>query len=235
MPHTLRWLALLAPVALAPVAACSSSSSSQVITGRVAPGFPAQVTQVRALANGDVIARATVAADGSFSIAIPPQAGVALDVVGTSPTRVVFPRHAGTIDSTFAIRGGGGAYDLGEIRFVGSSDHVSFAFHDGDGSGSGACDDDGKDGSGDTCVDDGDHGTGSACDGDGNRSPGGPGSDDRAGDGDGSDNGDAVCDHNFPSDGCSDDGDGHHGSDDGSDDDGSDDGSGDGSGHGSDT
>jgi hypothetical protein len=201
------------------LAACSGSND-QVLTGRIAPGFPTTVTQVRAIHNGAVIATSAVAADGSFSLNVAPSTGIALQLVGADKIHLVFPRVSGSVDQALLVRGGGSAFSLGQIHFVGTPGTTTFSFHNGP-TAAGDCTD-GEDAAGDTCIDDDDtaHGT---CDGD-------SGGDSSGNDAEGSDDvsdglpddGDAVAEHNFPSDGCGDDGDGGEGSDGGGSDSGSD-------------
>ncbi|MDB4957632.1 MAG: hypothetical protein JWO36_5201 [Myxococcales bacterium] len=202
--------------------ACGSSSP-QVLSGRVAPGFPSTITAVKVLKGATVVATAPVSATGAFRLSVPPGTGLTLRLVGAGKDGVVFPRTSGTIQSSFAIRGGGVPFDLGQLHFVGSSTATTFAFHTGGGSGSaGTCDDNGHDANGATCVDDGDQ-QGGTCDAesesDSETTDGADSGSDAGSDAtdttDGPDQGDAVADHNFPADGCADGGD--NGGDDGTD------------------
>ena len=221
-----------------PVFAACTGGSTQILSGRVAPGFPTPITQVRVVAGTRVVASAPVAADGSFRLSVPAGSGYAIRLVGSGQSALVFPRHSGAIDTTFAIRAAGVSFDLGGLHYVGSAGTTHFAFHDQGGTGSGSggsCDGNDHDSSGATCVDDGDTsggtcGSGGEQEGDGSDS--GAGSDDGSdsgggSDSSGSDDGDAVAEHNFPQDGCADGNDngGDDGSGDGSDDSGSGDGS----------
>jgi hypothetical protein len=204
MSNSLRLLALMAPLA-----ACSTSSP-QVLTGRIGTGFPAPITSVRAVQNGVVTETSPVAADGSFRLQVS-SGTFAIQLVGADKTQLVFPRHGGDIATTFGVLAGGSAFDFGTVRFVGAAGSATFSFHDDDSAT--ACHD-GHDATGATCVDDDDNDTGT-CETEEHH-----GGDDAAGSDDVDDgldhDGDAVADHNFPADGCADDGDGHHGSDDGS-------------------
>lgn len=181
----------------------------QVLSGRVAPGFPSTITEVAVTSsevqswNGDTVVRtAPVAADGTFTLAIPPMGGLKLHLVGTGQARVVFPRHTGTIDASFAIRPNGVAFDLGAIRYVGAAGTTSFAFN----MTTTQCDGEGHDPNGATCVDDGDQNSGTCDDGGGNNEQDGEnGSNETSGDQtEGPDMGEAVAEHNFPADGCAD-------------------------------
>jgi hypothetical protein len=208
-----KFLRLL--VLTAPLAACSTSSP-QVLTGRIAPGFPAAITTVRAVQSGRVVASSTVAADGSFRIEVG-GSNLALQLVGAGKTQLVFPRQTGGIATSFGVRAGGSDFDLGAVRFIGAAGSTPFSFHDG--TSETECHD-GLDATGATCVDDEDNTAHDTCEGGDDTTV--AGSDDVD---DGlTDDGDAVADHNFPADGCADDGAAHDGSD----------GSDDGSGHGSD-
>ena len=196
-----------------PFAVGCSSSSPQVLTGRVAPGFPTQVTGVKVMQGTTTVASAKVATNGSFTLSVPPSSGLTLRLVGGGQSNVIFPRHSGSLARTFVVRGGGVAFDLGAVHFVGASSSTTFAFHDA--SSSSDCDAEDHDTSGSTCVDDGDHGGGSceAADdsggSDGSGASDGSDGSDGSGSGevdiaDGPDQGDSVADHNFPADGCAD-------------------------------
>lgn len=208
-----------------------SSPPTQVITGRIAPGFPMTVTTVkikssivRSFDGGNAdIATAPVAADGSFRIEVAALEGLHLHLIGDGQTRVVFPRQAGTIDSSFAIRGTGADFDLGMIHYVGSAATTTFVFKQAPGGTGGEmeCEDD-HDANGAMCVDDDDdnHNTCGQNDDegdDGEENDDGEGEHgdndgdhhnddgDHADSDDGPEMGDAVAEHNFPADGCSDD------------------------------
>ncbi|HSN25146.1 MAG TPA: hypothetical protein VLT45_02640 [Kofleriaceae bacterium] len=203
-------LALLLPLAVG-----CSTSQPQVLTGRVAPGFPSAVSSVEVLKGTSVIATAPVAADGSFRLSVPAGTGYAVRLVGTGTTGLVFPRHASGVQHTFAIRSGGVAFDLGKVFYIGNASTTTFAFHDA-GTG-GSCDGEDHDSSGATCVDDGDQ-SGGTC---GTESETADGSGDGSDAAEAPDAGDAVAEHNFPADGCADGGD-NGGDDSGSDASGSD-------------
>jgi hypothetical protein len=189
--------------------ACSSPPD-QVITGHVAPGFPSQITSIRVIHNGAVVATSPVATDGSFLLSVAPSKGLALQLVGGGKDQVVFPRQGPTtqIRTTFAVRSGGVAFDLGAIHYVGlSAASVPLAFHNGPA----ATDcEDGHDAGGNTCVDDGDSDA-QTCGADEEDDTESGESADDSNDGtddvddDLADEGDAVAEHNFPADGCADD------------------------------
>jgi hypothetical protein len=192
--------------------ATGCSGSEQVVTGRIAPGFPSQVTSVRAVQSGRVLATAPVATDGSFRLAFQPGAHVAFQLVGGGKTKLVFPRQTGGLLTTVSVRPNGTAFDLGTVRFVGEATATTFAFKSGPEAET-ECED-GHDSTGNMCVDDDDddHGTCEAEDDEGDHEQ-----EHDAGDADDegeasddvddglSDDGDAVAEHNFPADGCSDD------------------------------
>lgn len=199
-----------------------SGGNDQVITGRIAPGFPSKVTSVRVVSGGTVIATDQVAPDGSFQLAFPPAKSLAFEVVGAGRSGVVFPRQAGTavaLHTTFSARAGGAPFDLGQIRYVGSASSTTIVFHNGPSSQT-ECED-GHDANGATCIDDDDDeddGTCEAEDDDGesdddSATPPAPSSDPAL-----SYEGDAVAEHNFPADGCHDDDDDDDGADDSADD-----------------
>ena len=214
------WLGVLAALSFT---GCSSPGP-QVLTGRVGPGFPSNITTVKVLKGTTVVAHSPVNANGTFRLEVAPASGLSLRFVGTGQDNLVLPRKAGTIQRTFAIRGGGVAFNLGAIRFVGSSGTTGFAYHT---SGDPACDDAGHDAMGATCVDDDTDTEDSTCETEadaGEGSGSGSGSSSTAfapSDGaDGPDQGDAVPEHDFPENGCADghDNGGDDGTDDGSDD-----------------
>ena len=216
-------------IALLPglVFAFGCSAPPQVLTGRIAPGFPTPITAVKVTTSsmqswhGDaLVTTAPVAADGSFRLAIPPMSGVRLQLIGANGRSVVvFPRHSGSVAASFAIRANGVDFDLGRIRYVGDANTTVYTFKTATDA-SGGCNDDGKDANGATCVDDSDSSqntcgqndnnqqdgqkqddqTGNAGAQDGNHQDG-----DQTDSGDGADMGDAVAEHNFPVDGCADD------------------------------
>jgi hypothetical protein len=185
-------------LALVTVAACSNSE--QVLTGRVEQNFPSQITEARIVHGGTVVATSGVASDGSFTLSVAPSKSLTLELVGTGKDGVVFPRSTGTIDRTFAVHAAGPAWDLGTVRFIGNSTTTSFSFKATPNSTD--CHD-GKDATGATCVDDEDdsHGT-CESDDDGTETEASDANDGMQ------DDGDAVADHNFPADGCTETGDG---------------------------
>jgi hypothetical protein len=201
-------LALLLPLAVG-----CSTSQPQILTGRVAPGFPSAVSSVEVLKGTSVVASSRVASDGSFQLSVPAGTGYAVRLVGTGTSALVFPRHTGGVHQTFAIRPGGVAFDLGSVFYVGNASSTTFAFHDA-GTG-GSCDSEDHDSTGATCVDDGDQ-SGGTCGAESETADSsGDGSADGSGAADAPDAGDAVAEHNFPADGCAD------GNDNGGDDSGS--------------
>jgi len=189
------------------LAGCTSSSSSQVLTGQIAQnGFPSSITSVRVVRGSTVVATSQVASDGTFELAVAPANGLTLEAIGSAgKSGVVFPRSAGTIDRTFVIHAAGPAFDVGTLHFIGSASTNTFAFKTA--TSEAECED-GHDSTGATCVDDEDNSHGKCSDDDGNETEDGNGGDDGV-----ADDGDVVADHNFPVDGCTEDG-----SDDGSDD-----------------
>lgn len=198
-----------------PLLAACSSSSPQVLSGRLAPGYPAGMTTVRAMHHTTILATAPLAADGSFQIAVPPSRDVTLQLVGASRSDVVFPRQSGTVERGFLIRGGGKPFALGTIRL--GSPTTTFSFHNG--TVASDCTD-GVDANGETCIDDeGDlHDTCEAEDGSDSESADDT---DNGAEADASaeapDAGDSTAEHNFPSDGCSGDDGADTGTDTGSD------------------
>ena len=197
---------------LLPLAVGCSTSQTQSISGRVAPGFPSAVSSIEVFKGTSVVASSAIASDGSFRLNVPAGSGYAVRLVGTGKSALVFPRHAGGLQQTFAIRPGGVAFDLGKLFYVGNASTTTFAFHDA-GTG-GSCDGEDHDSTGATCVDDGDHSSGTC--GTETESDTGGGSGDGSDATEAADAGDAIAEHNFPADGCAD------GSDNGGDDSGSD-------------
>ncbi len=126
--NTLRSFWLLVPVALA--ASCSSGSTSQPISGKLAlDTFDGPVATVRASRLGANSIVAPVAADGSFALTLPRGKHYRLEFVGPSGApRLVYPRHAGSIDSWFDVRGGGRRFDLGMVRYIGDPKDMPIAF-----------------------------------------------------------------------------------------------------------
>ena len=183
---------------------CGDNVRLQALAGRVAPGFPMSITKVTVMRGAATVADGRVAADGTFRLDVPPATGLTLRLIGAGASDVVFPRQLGSIERTFAIRGTGVEFDLGQVRFVGGSTTTTFVFDQ-----AGTCDDDGHDANGATCIDDADYTHGSCDDGDHQ-----DGEHDGTA-GVGADQGDAVAEHNFPADGCADGGD--NGGDDGGD------------------
>ena len=199
------------PLLVALLASGCSTSSPQVLTGRIAPGFPSPITEIKVTTSsiqswqGDArVATVPVAADGTFRIELPALTGVQLALVAADGhNTLVFPRQTGAIDRRFAVRGNGVAFDLGAVRYVGSASSTTYAFQSSDGSCTGSdamCVDD-RDTNQDTCgQNDGQEQTGDNQDG----NQDGETADDGAGQ-DTTDMGDAVAEHNFPADGCADD------------------------------
>lgn len=173
--HTITRVSLLLGLA----AGCSSSPASQTITGTVEQAaFPSHVDAVQVLQGTAVVASATVAADGTFALTVPPGSGYR---IALSSAGLVFPRATGTIDTSFAIAAGTQPFALGTVRYVGDATKHAHA-QDGE------CED-GVDQNGNVCVDDPtDQGT--ACE---------DGSNDGETNDDGSTQDAAVADHNLPS------------------------------------
>ena len=197
-----------------------TSSPPQVLTGRIDRGFPAAITTVKVTTSsiqswkGDaVVTTAQVAADGTFRVEVPALTGVRIQLLGPDgKSMVVFPRHDGTINRAFRIQPNGASFDLGAIRFVGDAAAARYAYKTS-ASGSPSCDANGEDANGDMCVDDSDNNN-DTCGQNESGDQAGDQTGDQTGDhqdgsadpADGSDMGDAVAEHNFPADGCSDDG-----------------------------
>ena len=237
---------------VAAVTAGCSAPATQTISGHIEAGFPTTVTSVKVTTStvdswhGDAeVVSAPVSADGTFRVDVLALNGLRLHLIGDGQSKLVFPRQAGTIDTSFAILGAGADFDLGAIRYVGDVATTTIVFHQtGTGTGTDTeCDDDGHDANGAMCVDDADddhntchqkdkkakkakHGHGDGDDGEQEDGEQDGGNDDGEGehqdgegehddgdhqdgehddDGDGPDMGDAVAEHNFPADGCSDD------------------------------
>jgi len=208
---------LFAVVAVAAVAC--GAPETQVLTGRVAPGFPSEITMVsitttkiQSWHGNVVVATAPVAGDGTFRIEAQAVSGLHFHLLGDGTSRLVFPRQLGQIDRSFAIRGHGADFDLGLVSFVGTSSTTPIVFSMTGGGGESDCED-GHDSNGNMCVDDEDE-QGDSCDDsdsdsedgdhddgddeDGDHEDGGHEDDDD----DGGGMGDAVAEHNFPADGC---------------------------------
>jgi hypothetical protein len=192
---------------------CGDSSGVQTITGRVAhDSFGAPVASAVITHNGNVVAEAPVASDGSFSISVRAGNGYTLRFrTGAERVALISPRAAGTIETTFAVRGASSTFDLGLVRKV--SQPLATTFHYG--SSPGTDDDDvecenGVDPNGAVCVDD-DAQDGQNCqndDGDGetNDDEAASGDGDGETDDDGETNDDvdvaqaaAIAEHNLPS------------------------------------
>jgi hypothetical protein len=184
---------------------CSSSSSTRTISGRVARGFPSTVTSVKVLQGTSVVASAPVAADGSFTMAVPLSSGLTMRFVGGGHTDLVMPRRSGGLQRTFML-GAGAPVQLGTLHYVGNSSTTPFTFHTDPAT---ECDDDCHDTTGATCVDDEDGND--QCDGDDDGDGDGmhSGGDDFTGSGsgsgmtsggddsDGADDGDCVPEHDI--------------------------------------
>jgi hypothetical protein len=187
----MRYALVLVPF----VIACSGHP--QVLTGQAAPSFGNSVMAIQAKHGAKVLASAQLAADGSFHLVVPPSRNVTLQLVGSVRSDVVFPRHSGTIQRGFLIRGHGRPFVLGTIRLQPTT---TVAFHDG--ATQTECSD-GKDATGATCVDDSAD-TEDTCEADDSGET--EASDDNGAEADASesetDAGDSTADHNFPSDGC---------------------------------
>ena len=219
------------------VFAIGCSSPTQVMTGRIDPGFPSEITTVKVTTSsiqswhGDaLVTTSPVAADGTFRLETPPLGRVHLLLLAENgKSTVVFPRQSGVIHSAFTIRPNGAPFDLGGIRYVGDSSTTTFAFRTVGGTGEAECEDDGMDANGAMCVDDEDDNQNTCGQNDENEQEGeheddegenddGENEDDdgenedgeHEDDGehddpeDGPDMGDALAEHNFPADGCSD-------------------------------
>jgi hypothetical protein len=183
--------------------ACSSSSSTRTVTGRVTSGVPDHVTTVKLLQGTMVVATAPVASDGSFRLDAPLGANYTMRFVGTGHTTLVMPRKSGGMQQIFMLAAGGDVA-LGNIHFIGSASTTRFSFHTDPAT---ECDDDDHDMTGATCVDDEDGGD--QCDGDEDHDGDGEGHDDFTAatptdqtgttedDNDGQDDGDDVPDHDM--------------------------------------
>jgi hypothetical protein len=155
---------------LAAGAACEAAPGPHVVNGTVALStFPEAVVAARAVRAGSTVVEARVGPDGSFSLTIPAGRGYRIDfVAGAGRPVLVFPRRAGEVDATFDVRGGGPAFDLGLVRYVGDPRARTWAFLT---AGGGDADDleceDGIDlESGAVCVDDDDDEGAGVCEDD---------------------------------------------------------------------
>ncbi len=202
-------------IALSLAAGCSSGPP-QVITGRISRDFPMTVTKVVVIHGNTTVASSPIAADDTFRLEVPAHSGLRLALVGEGHSGIVFPRQPGTLDTAFAVRGHGDDFDLGMVRFVGAAPATLFVFRPGSTTGGGGAQcEDGHDASGAVCVDDEDDNNntcgqddqqeGEHDDGDANEGNEGETNDDGEQADEGPDVGDAVAEHNFPADGCSDD------------------------------
>lgn len=116
---------------LAFFAACSSSTATQPVSGRLAlDTFPATVTSVRAVRPDGTTVTSAVGADGSFSLALPAGRKYRLEFLTASSDtpRLVFPRQAGMTDLTFDVGAGGQAFDMGIVRYIGNPRTVAVKF-----------------------------------------------------------------------------------------------------------
>jgi len=105
----------------ATLAGCGAESP-QMLGGRVATGsYPEPVTRVVAIGSDGTFS-APVAADGSFDLAVPAGDRYRLEMrSATRGSRVVFPRSATRIDTSFVVVESGEAFDLGQVRYQNES------------------------------------------------------------------------------------------------------------------
>jgi hypothetical protein len=83
--------------------------------------FPARPTALDAVDERGVHVRSMLDTNAGFSLVLTKGHTYRLSVVGgSSSLPVVFPRTAGTLDSTFRISGGGAVVDLGKVRYLAS-------------------------------------------------------------------------------------------------------------------
>src|SRR5690242_5531067 len=115
-------------LAFALLAGCSSGSQ-QILTGRVAPGFPVPITEIKVLHGGAVVAATPVAPDGTFRVAVQASSNLSIRLVGSAHSNVVMPRKTGAIASAFTVRAGGQPFNLGAIHYVGTAATTTFSFH----------------------------------------------------------------------------------------------------------
>jgi len=150
------------------VGACASQPSPQRLAGRIdRTTFPDVITTAQAVRDGRVVASSPVAADGSFSLTIPVGSKYRIAFASaTGQPGLVFPRSLGTLDVTFAIRGGGAPFDLGMVRYVGDPTTQTYAYHPTAAGDDGECED-GVDPTGAFCVDDDDEDGVGSCESDG--------------------------------------------------------------------
>jgi hypothetical protein len=175
--------------------ACAAPSGPQVVTGKVdQASFASPIGSVRVVRSGWVIARSTVAADGTFQLVIPrgrsyriafvPQVAVPSAFrpltrlrlgAGISNSGLVFPRQDGRVGIRFSVFAGARSLDLGTVRHIGDATTRQFLFSaslnppNASGTGdSGDCEDGVDPATGAMCVDDQQGGDqeGESCGGD---------------------------------------------------------------------
>ncbi|HSN24964.1 MAG TPA: hypothetical protein VLT45_01730, partial [Kofleriaceae bacterium] len=125
----MRLSALL--VALAAAAGCSTSPSTQVVTGTITGS---SALAIRAVSNGETVTAARVRSDGTFTLSLPAGMQYELHVLTATGVEHVLDSHAGPL--AFRVCAPRGPFDLGHLGHVGHG-HASGG---GTGSGSGGCD-----------------------------------------------------------------------------------------------
>ncbi|MBI5487477.1 MAG: hypothetical protein HY905_09105 [Deltaproteobacteria bacterium] len=169
--RTSSWLVAAIPVALLAAAGsgCASEPGPHVVSGTLAlSSFPEPIWAVHVVQAGGSVTGTVVAADGTFTLTIPPGQGYRIELVGGSGRPVlVFPRAAGDIEASFAVRGGGTPFDLGLVRYVGDPLSHTYAYLAATGDPAGAdveCEDGIDAATGAVCVDDDDEEGAGECD-----------------------------------------------------------------------
>ncbi len=141
---------------------CGSSPGTQVVTGQVAQAtFPSAVDRITVTHAGKLVVQAPIAADGSFSIRIPPGQGYHLNL--SSPgmrAGMINPRKTGTLGVTFAVRGNGQDFNVGTVRYIGDATTYGFKYRMTGGADS-ECEDGVDPTTNAVCVDD--EGDGGSC------------------------------------------------------------------------
>ncbi len=113
--------------ALATAAGCAGSD--QVITGQVQHrSFPEPITHVRAVGTATMI-EAPVAADGSFTIAVPSDDRYRIELTSNvRRSELVFPRKTGAIDATFFVAAAREPIALGAVRYTRDPANQTYVF-----------------------------------------------------------------------------------------------------------
>jgi hypothetical protein len=103
-------------------AAGCTTESGQTLSGRVqASTFPEQITRIEAVGL-DTAVDAAVAADGSFTLTLPVHDSYRIQLVSTSHRAdLVYPRTAGTYETSLAIAGDG-EFQLGDVQYLALED-----------------------------------------------------------------------------------------------------------------